>query len=105
MLEESRYPCALPLRQQCPRAIRRLSGRCRLADFGEENIKNRTNGGAHGYDNTAPEMAATFIANGPAFKKCGDPAFDNVDVYPLLMKLIGVPALPSDGSEKQRLQR
>ena len=69
--------------------------------FGEENIKNRTNGGAHGYDNTAPEMAATFIAYGPAFKKnTVIPAFDNVDVYPLLMKLIGVQALPSDGSEK-----
>jgi ectonucleotide pyrophosphatase/phosphodiesterase family protein 5 len=56
-------------------------------------------GGAHGYDNLAPEMQALFIATGPAFKSgVVLPPFDNVDVYPLLMKLISLPALPSDGS-------
>ncbi|WP_229223864.1 ectonucleotide pyrophosphatase/phosphodiesterase [Duganella sp. sic0402] len=59
----------------------------------------RVKGGKHGYDNAAPEMAATFIAAGPAFKPgVVLPVFDNVDVYPLLMRLIGVPALPSDGN-------
>jgi predicted AlkP superfamily pyrophosphatase or phosphodiesterase len=58
----------------------------------------RLKGGAHGYDNAAPEMAATFIAAGPAFRAgVVLPAFDNVDVYPLLMRLLDVPALPSDG--------
>jgi predicted AlkP superfamily pyrophosphatase or phosphodiesterase len=56
-------------------------------------------GGAHGYDNLSPEMQALFIAAGPAFKQgVVLPAFDNVNVYPLLMKLIDVPALPSDGT-------
>ncbi len=54
--------------------------------------------GTHGYDNAAPDMAATFIAAGPAFR-AGVllPAFDNVDVYPLLMRLLGLVALHSDG--------
>jgi predicted AlkP superfamily pyrophosphatase or phosphodiesterase len=55
--------------------------------------------GNHGYDNGAPDMAALFLANGPAFKagtKVPD-GFDNVDVYPLLAKLIGVPPVPGDG--------
>ena len=67
--------------------------------FGAPDPKNHANGGAHGYDNMSKEMGALFIANGPAFKEhILLPAFDNVDVYPLLMKLIDVPALPSDGN-------
>ncbi len=58
-------------------------------------------GGMHGYDPAAPDMAATFIAAGPAFRPGTVVApFDNVDVYPLLMRLIGVRALPSDGSQR-----
>lgn len=56
-------------------------------------------GGEHGYDPAAPEMAAIFIANGPAFRPgVRLPSFDNVDVYPLLARLIGVRPRPSDGS-------
>ncbi len=52
----------------------------------------------HGYDNADPLMAATFIANGPAFRHGVTlKTFDNVDVYPLLAKLIGVAAQPNDG--------
>lgn len=55
--------------------------------------------GAHGYDNADPEMAAIFIANGPAFRAGATlPAFDNVSVYPLLTRLIGVTPAPNDGS-------
>jgi predicted AlkP superfamily pyrophosphatase or phosphodiesterase len=47
--------------------------------------------GAHGYDPSAPEMAALFIANGPAFGHGVTlPTFDNVSVYPLLAHLAGV---------------
>lgn len=50
-------------------------------------------GGAHGYDNRAPDMAALFIANGPAFVGGKTLArFDNTDVAPLLRDLIGLPA-------------
>jgi predicted AlkP superfamily pyrophosphatase or phosphodiesterase len=58
----------------------------------------RLGAGNHGYDNAAPEMAALFIASGPAFRAgLSLPAFDNVDVYPLLARLIGVTPHPSDG--------
>lgn len=56
------------------------------------------NGGDHGYDNYAPEMLATFIANGPEIAKGKVlPTFDNVDVYPLLAYLISMEPLPYDG--------
>lgn len=48
-------------------------------------------GGNHGYDNMAPDMEALFIAHGPAFRAGALPAFDNVDVYPLLRDLLGLP--------------
>jgi predicted AlkP superfamily pyrophosphatase or phosphodiesterase len=54
--------------------------------------KRKVEGGAHGYDNDAPEMRALFIASGPAIKPIGKiPTFDNVDVVPLLRDLIGLP--------------
>lgn len=55
-------------------------------------------GGEHGYDPAAPEMAAIFIAHGPAFRSgLRLKTFDNVDVYPLLARLIGVPPRRGDG--------
>ena len=55
-------------------------------------------GGAHGFAPEDPSMRATFIASGPAFGHgITLPAFDNVDVYPLLMRLLGQPPLPNDG--------
>ena len=54
--------------------------------------------GAHGFDNFSPEMAAIFIAHGPAFRAgARPPAFDNVDVYPLLARLLGVRPAANDG--------
>ena len=54
--------------------------------------------GAHGYDPAAPEMAAIFIAHGPAFRAgVRLPAFDNVSVYPLLARLIGVAPAAHEG--------
>lgn len=49
--------------------------------------------GDHGYDNDAPDMRALFIASGPAFARGRTlPTFDNVDVYPLLRHVLGLPA-------------
>jgi predicted AlkP superfamily pyrophosphatase or phosphodiesterase len=57
-----------------------------------------TTGGNHGWDNAMPEMDALFLASGPAFGKgITLKRFENVDVYPLLAKVIGVNALPNDG--------
>jgi predicted AlkP superfamily pyrophosphatase or phosphodiesterase len=54
--------------------------------------------GSHGYDADDPLMAALFVAHGPAFRKGAvQPAFDNVDIYPLLARLIGVAPQPNDG--------
>lgn len=55
-------------------------------------------GGAHGYDNQAPEMAAVFIAHGPgviAGRRLTD--LDSVDVQPFLARLLGLDALAGDG--------
>ncbi len=55
--------------------------------------------GAHGFDPDAPEMAAVFIANGPAFRAGATLSkFPNVSVYPLLAKLAGVTPEANDGS-------
>ena len=54
--------------------------------------------GEHGYDNADPRMQALFVAHGPAFRvgaKVG--AFPNVDVYPLMTHLLGIPAANNDG--------
>ncbi|WP_185970754.1 alkaline phosphatase family protein [Pseudoluteimonas lycopersici] len=54
--------------------------------------------GEHGYAPESPSMHATFVAEGPDFRRGVElPPFDNVDVYPLLTRLLGVPALPNDG--------
>jgi predicted AlkP superfamily pyrophosphatase or phosphodiesterase len=59
-------------------------------------------GGDHGWDNLAPDMQAIFIANGPAINTAFRPGadFTNVDVYPLLARLLGVTPLPGDGDPK-----
>jgi predicted AlkP superfamily pyrophosphatase or phosphodiesterase len=55
-------------------------------------------GATHGWDNFDPDMRATFLANGPAFTGASAPdVIDNVDVYPLLARLIGIAPLPHDG--------
>lgn len=55
--------------------------------------------GAHGYDPEAPEMAGLFIGYGPAFRSgMRIEPFDNVSVYPLLARLIGVEPEDNDGA-------
>ncbi len=56
-------------------------------------------GGAHGYDPDDPTMAAVFVAAGPAFQAgVALPRIDNVDVYPLLVRLLSVSPAPHQGS-------
>jgi len=58
----------------------------------------RFSAGEHGYDNDDPSMRALFVAHGPDFRRgVVVPEFDNVDVYPLLMHLLGLRAQPNDG--------
>lgn len=54
--------------------------------------------GSHGYDPALPSMRALFLARGPAFRRGAVIApFDNVDVYPLLARLLGIAPAPNDG--------
>ncbi len=56
-------------------------------------------GGAHGYDDTAREMQALFVAGGPAFRAGVTlPSFRNTAVHPLLRRILGmVPDPTLDG--------
>ena len=58
--------------------------------------------GDHGYDPSAPEVAAIFIAEGPAFRPGRLMKFDNVDFAPLLRLLIGLPANPALDGDARR---
>lgn len=59
-------------------------------------------GGNHGYDHLSEDMQALFVASGPAFRQdTVVPPFPNVDVYELIMHVLGLPPAPGDG----RLER
>ena len=54
--------------------------------------------GSHGFDPDLPSMRALFVADGPSFRDGAVlPPIDNVDVYPMLAKILGVPPMPNDG--------
>ncbi len=54
--------------------------------------------GEHGYAPEDPAMRAVFVATGPSFRPGTTlPAFDNVDIYPLLAHLLAIAPAPSDG--------
>ncbi|MBI2683576.1 MAG: alkaline phosphatase family protein [Acidobacteriales bacterium] len=54
---------------------------------------------SHGYDNELPQMRALFVAAGPAFRPGRTiPGFPNVDVYPLLCRILGLEPAKNDGS-------
>jgi predicted AlkP superfamily pyrophosphatase or phosphodiesterase len=51
----------------------------------------KTTLGKHGFDNHHPDMRATFMAWGPAFKKgLSIDGFENVNVYPIIAKILGL---------------
>jgi predicted AlkP superfamily pyrophosphatase or phosphodiesterase len=60
---------------------------------------NRMRGG-HGYDNALTSMRAIFIAHGLAFKKSVviEP-FENVQVYNVMAKILGLKPAPNDGND------
>jgi len=74
-----------------------------LAETGWGVTKTRPpqlrSGGDHGFDNAAPEMLALFVANGPAFRRGVElPVFDNVDIQPLIARLLRIEGGEVDGS-------
>ncbi|WP_235974207.1 ectonucleotide pyrophosphatase/phosphodiesterase [Luteimonas deserti] len=68
-----------------------------ISEAGLARRPQRTRG-SHGYDPDLPEMRAMFVAHGPVFRRGVTlDGFDNVDVYPLLTRLLGIEAQPNDG--------
>jgi predicted AlkP superfamily pyrophosphatase or phosphodiesterase len=69
-----------------------IASRCRLGGWppGE--------GGNHGYDPHLPSMGALFVAAGPSFRQGVVVApFENVHLYELFCRILGVPPAPNDG--------
>ena len=64
-----------------------------------KNKDSRIGPGGHGYLPEHPDMGATFVAAGPAFKQGARlPRFSNLEVYPALAKVLGLELLrPIDG--------
>lgn len=60
--------------------------------------------GSHGFDPAHASMHAVFFARGPAFRAGAKlPAIQSVDVYPLLMRLLGLATAEHDGDAKALL--
>jgi len=60
--------------------------------------KEKFSGGTHGYDNMYPEMQGIFYAVGPDFKKgYQQPAFMNIDIYPLIAYVLKIKPASVDG--------
>jgi predicted AlkP superfamily pyrophosphatase or phosphodiesterase len=52
----------------------------------------------HGYDNTLKSMQASFYARGPSFTiQEIVPAFDNINIYELMCKVLEITPAPNDG--------
>ena len=61
--------------------------------------------GSHGYDNALPSMRSPFIAIGPAFRRHTviEP-INNVDIYPLLGRLLHIALPDSDGDAQATVE-
>ena len=55
-------------------------------------------GGSHGFDPAQSDMHALFRAIGPDFRNIEVPHFPNVNVYPLLCRLLGIKPATNDGN-------
>jgi hypothetical protein len=58
----------------------------------------RPAGGQHGYDSALMSMRGVFVAAGPAFRQGAVvPAFENIHIYNVLARVLGVTPAPNDG--------
>jgi predicted AlkP superfamily pyrophosphatase or phosphodiesterase len=75
-----------------------LTTHSRYEDLKKRFTKHNPRGG-HGYDNQLASMRAIFIAHGKAFKKSKvvEP-FENVDVYNMMCKILGLTPAKNDGN-------
>ncbi|KAI3388984.1 hypothetical protein SNEBB_006641 [Seison nebaliae] len=56
--------------------------------------------GGHGYSNEMDTMQAIFMADGPAFQTGSVDKFENVNIFGIILKLLGVTPSPNNGTEK-----
>ncbi len=62
-----------------------------------EESPARFDGGNHGYDNAAEDMLGLFVARGPHLRAgLRIPVVRNVDLYPLMMTVLDLPARDTD---------
>ena len=70
--------------------------------FEKDRAKGHASGmrGGHGYDHALTSMRAIFIAHGSAFRKgvVLEP-FENVQVYNVMAKILGLKPAPNDGND------
>jgi len=67
--------------------------------FVEERQASGQVRGSHGFDPALESMRAIFIAHGTAFRQqVTVPAFENINIQPLLLHLLGLPPMPTDGA-------
>src|SRR5262245_13897446 len=68
-----------------------------------EQDQGRIPGGMHGYDPRHRSMHGLFIAAGPQFRAGIVPPFENVHVYELICKVLGLQPASNDGALAQTL--
>jgi len=67
---------------------------------GEPPVRSM-NKATHGFDPELTSMGATFIANGPAFRRRVTlKPFENINVYNLLCATLGLKPAPNDGDNR-----
>lgn len=72
-----------------------------IVDKAKNAIDWSKHAGDHGFLNNQSSMLPIFIAHGPGIKKnFTTKSFYNVDIYPLMCLLLGVPEHANDGSLK-----
>ena len=98
--DKSRIPARLHYghNRRVPQLVCLADAGWRIATASYLAAHKRTSLGEHGYDNADPRMQALFVAHGPAFRRgLTVKPFANVDVYPLMAGLLGLPPAANDG--------
>ena len=66
---------------------------------GQRLVQDELHVAAHGYEPTTPDMGALFVAAGPSLRRNVIVApFENVHVYGLLCRILGLTPATNDGS-------
>lgn len=70
-----------------------------------KSYSGQSNGGSHGYDNFYLDMHGIFYAIGPSFKKgYKTGTVQNIDVYPLLCKILNIKPKQNIDGKLERIQ-